>query len=91
MRVIKKETLKLIDVFVQKTEDLNMVLTNIVPPLFEIILSDYSTNDPRAREAEVLSTTSTLISKLANLMTEKVNLILSAVFQCTLDMINKGK
>jgi exportin-1 len=91
MRVIKKETLKLIDIFVQKTEDSAMVLNNIVPPLFEIILQDYTSNDPRCRDAEVLTTTATLIVKLEGMMTDKINLILSAVFQCTLDMINKGK
>jgi exportin-1 len=90
MRVVKKETLKLIDIFVQKTEDPVMVMNNIVPPLLEIILSDYTANNPLARDAEVLSTTATLIMKLGDMMTDKVNAILSSVFQCTVEMINKG-
>ena len=89
MRVVKKETLRLIDTFVQKSEELQLVIENIVPPLFEIILADYTHNVPQARDAEVMTVIATLVAKLSGMMTGKVPAILGAIFECTLDMINK--
>lgn len=64
LRTIKKEILKLIDTYVQKAEDLEMVTNNIVPPLLEAVLVDYNRNVPDARDPEVLNVISTIISKL---------------------------
>jgi exportin-1 len=64
LRTIKKEILKLIDTYVQKADDLEMVNANIVPPLLEAVLTDYSSNVPDAREAEVLNVMTTIITKL---------------------------
>jgi exportin-1 len=64
LRTIKKEILKLIDTYVQKADDLEMVNTNIVPPLLDAVLVDYNRNVPDARDAEVLNVMSTVISKL---------------------------
>ena len=64
LRTIKKEILKLIETYVQKADDLEMVSTNIVPNLMEAVLQDYKTNVPDARDAEVLNVMSTVITKL---------------------------
>lgn len=64
LRTIKKEILKLIDTYVQKADDLEMVNNNIVPPLLEAVLVDYNRNVPDARDPEVLNVMSTIISKL---------------------------
>ena len=64
LRTIKKEILKLVDTYVQKAEDLEMVTNNIVPPLLEAVLVDYNRNVPDARDPEVLNVMSTIISKL---------------------------
>lgn len=64
MRTIKKEILKLIDTYVQKADDLEMVNANMVPPLLEAVLVDYNRNVPDAREAEVLNVMTTIIHKL---------------------------
>lgn len=64
LRTIKKEILKLVDTYVQKAEDLEMVANNIVPPLLEAVLVDYNRNVPDARDPEVLNVMSTIISKL---------------------------
>ena len=92
-----------------------MVNESMVPPLLDAILLDYQRNVPDARDAEVLSVTTTIIHKLhvrwtpgrsrhmvssffnsrsdANLlqalMDDKISPIMDAVFECTLDMINK--
>ncbi|CAK4010226.1 probable nuclear transport receptor CRM1 MSN5 (importin beta superfamily) [Lecanosticta acicola] len=89
LRTIKKEILKLITTYVEKADDLEMIHTQLVPQLLEAILLDYKNNVPDAREAEVLAVITMLISKLQGMMTEQVPAILDAVFECTLDMINK--
>ncbi|KAH1567110.1 hypothetical protein KXV73_000703, partial [Aspergillus fumigatus] len=89
LRTIKKEILKLIDTYVQKADDLEMVNANMVPPLLEAVLVDYNRNVPDAREAEVLNVMTTIVHKLHSLMEDKVPLIMESVFECTLEMINK--
>ncbi len=64
LRTIKKEILKLIDMFVQKADDLDMINNNIVPPLLDAVLVDYNRNVPDARDAEVLNVMSTIVTKL---------------------------
>lgn len=64
MRTIKKEILKLIDIYVLKADDLEAVNNNLVPPLLEAVLSDYNRNVPDARDAEVLNVMTTIITKL---------------------------
>jgi exportin-1 len=49
---------------VEKTDDLEMVNANMVPPLLEAVLLDYNRNVPDAREAEVLNVMTTIIHKL---------------------------
>lgn len=64
LRTIKKEILKLIDIYVEKAEDLEMVNNNIVPALLDAVLVDYNRNVPDARDAEVLNVMTTIITKL---------------------------
>jgi exportin-1 len=115
LKTIKKEILKLVDIYVQKADDLSMVNESMVPPLLDAILLDYQRNVPDARDAEVLGVTTTIVHKLhvrwtptrsrhlvrpctppethannsQNLMDDKISPIMDAVFECTLDMINK--
>lgn len=64
LRTIKKEILKLINTYVEKADDLEMVHNSLVPGLLEAVLQDYRQNVPDAREAEVLNVMTTIISKL---------------------------
>lgn len=64
LRTIKKEILKLIDIYVDKAEDLQMVNESMVPPLLDAVLLDYKSNVPDAREAEVLNVMTTILHKL---------------------------
>ncbi|KAF3172605.1 Karyopherin transporter [Orbilia oligospora] len=89
LRTVKKEILKLIDIYVQKADDLNAVNDDIVPPLLDAILGDYAGSVPDARDPEVLNVISTIISKLRTKMEDKVPSIMGNVFECTLEMINK--
>jgi len=90
MRVVKKETLKLISHWVERSNDPQMVLDNFIPPMLEAVLTDYQRcSVPSAREPEVLSVMGTVVNKLKNYITPQVPKIFDAVFECTLDMINK--
>lgn len=64
LRTIKKEILKLIDIYVLKADDSEAVNANVVPPLLDAVLSDYNRNVPDARDAEVLNVMTTIITKL---------------------------
>lgn len=63
-RTIKKEVLKLIDGFVSKADDLHSVNQNMIPPLLEAVLNDYTNNVEPAKEAEVLNVMSNIITRL---------------------------
>ncbi|XP_022122782.1 exportin-1 [Pieris rapae] len=90
MRIIKKETLKLIASWVSRSTDNSMVLENFIPPLLDAVLLDYQrTAVPDAREPEVLSCMAAIVNKLGGHITSEVPKIFDAVFECTLDMINK--
>lgn len=65
LRTIKKEILKLIETYVEKTEDLQGVRTQMVPMLLDSVLVDYNRNVPGARDAEVLKAMSVIITKLS--------------------------
>ena len=65
------------------------VADNFIPPLLEAVLLDYKRNVPLAREPEVLSTMATIVNKLENHITKDIPQIFDAVFECTLEMINK--
>lgn len=90
MRVVKKETLKLISDWVSRTNEHQMVLDNFIPHLLDAVLIDYQkTNVACAREPEVLSAMATIVNKLEGYITSEVPKIFDAVFECTLEMINK--
>ncbi|EON68851.1 exportin-1 [Coniosporium apollinis CBS 100218] len=89
LRTIKKEILKLINTYVDKADDLEMVHNTLVPGLLEAVLLDYKRNVPDAREAEVLNVMTTIINKLHSLMEDQIMNIMDSVFDCTLNMINK--
>eukprot|EP01018_Ginkgo_biloba_P010449 Gb_26953 [translate_table: standard] len=90
LRSVKRETLKLIETFVDKAEDQPQIGKQFVPPMMDPILGDYSRNVPDARESEVLSLFATIINKYKGAMMEDVPRIFEAVFACTLEMITKN-
>lgn len=90
MRVVKKETLKLISCWVERSTDPQMVLENFIPPMLEAVLADYQRCAvPSAREPEVLSVMACVVNKLRSHITSNIPQIFDAVFECTLEMINK--
>merc|ERR1719153_243042 len=58
--------------------------------MLEAVLTDYQRCAvPSAREPEVLSVMGTVVNKLKNYIIPQIPKIFDAVFECTLDMINK--
>ncbi|KAI8901081.1 CRM1 C terminal-domain-containing protein [Globomyces pollinis-pini] len=90
LRTIKKEVLKLMDTYIQKADDLPAVNNTMIPTLLMAVLVDYSANVEPAKEAEVLNVMANIVTRLGPLMSDKVVGILDAVFECTLNMINKN-
>ena len=64
LRTVKKEILRLMETYIKKAEDLDAVYNNFIPPLLDAILSDYQSNVPAARDAEVLNVMATITSRL---------------------------
>ncbi|KAI3756998.1 hypothetical protein L6452_04531 [Arctium lappa] len=90
LRSVKRETLKLIETFLDKAEDQPQIGKQFVPPMMDPVLGDYARNVPDAREPEVLSLFATIINKYKVAMIDDVPRIFEAVFQCTLEMITKN-
>lgn len=89
LRTVKKDVLRLVEAYVQKCDNGPVFVENFVPVLLDAILGDYNQNIEQARDAEVLSLTASIISRFSSLMSDKIAPILDAVFECTLNMINK--
>lgn len=62
---VKRETLKLIETFLDKAEGQPHIGKQFVPPMMDPVLGDYARNLPDARESEVLSLFATIINKYA--------------------------
>ncbi|KAF5725608.1 protein EXPORTIN 1A [Tripterygium wilfordii] len=90
LRSVKRETLKLIETFLDKAEDQPDIGKQFVPPMLDHVLGDYARNVPDARESEVMSLFATIINKYKGTMTDDVPRIFEAIFQCTLEMITKN-
>lgn len=60
---VKRETLKLIETFLDKAEDQPQIGKQFVPPMMDPVLGDYARNVPDARESEVLSLFATIVNK----------------------------
>nr|VZI31082.1 unnamed protein product [Spirometra erinaceieuropaei] len=65
------------------------VANDFLPPLLDAVALDYQQSSPSAREPEVLNTMATIVNRLGECVLPALPRILDAVFQCTLEMINK--
>jgi len=90
MRAVKRETLKLVETVVDKTEDVPRIVAHIVPPLMDPVLGDYQRNLPDTRDPEVLSLFAAIVNKTQGAITEAIPRIFESVFECTLMMITKN-
>ncbi|CAH8670042.1 unnamed protein product [Dicrocoelium dendriticum] len=89
MRSVKKAILNVLSCWIHRTTDPVMVADSFVPPLLDAVAEDYRRNLPAAREAEVLGLMTTLVTRLQEHILPTLPRILDAVFQSTLEMIDK--
>mmetsp|Transcript_15108 Transcript_15108/g.50989 ORF Transcript_15108/g.50989 Transcript_15108/m.50989 type:complete len:1084 (-) Transcript_15108:130-3381(-) len=87
MRAVKRETLRLIETTVEKSEEMPRIVAHFVPPLVDYVLADYQSNHPETRDPEVLSVFAAIIRRAGDSITDQVPRVLGAVFECTLAMI----
>eukprot|EP00184_Porphyridium_aerugineum_P001652 CAMPEP_0184694542 /NCGR_PEP_ID=MMETSP0313-20130426/2455_1 /TAXON_ID=2792 /ORGANISM="Porphyridium aerugineum, Strain SAG 1380-2" /LENGTH=1108 /DNA_ID=CAMNT_0027152839 /DNA_START=320 /DNA_END=3643 /DNA_ORIENTATION=+ len=92
MRAVKKEVLRVIEAFLTALDakDRDLVFTEIVEPMTEPILGNYYSSIPEARDAEVLSLFSEIITAMKGLDTPVIRLIFKSLFSVTLDMIRNN-
>ncbi|GMI39796.1 hypothetical protein TeGR_g11582, partial [Tetraparma gracilis] len=94
MRTVKKEVLKLLSVFIEKSGEPDsppaQVAQGFLPPVLDPILLDYKTGVPQARDAEVLGLFTVVIDKLKGEVLEEVPRILDSTFMVTLEMITQN-
>ncbi|KAJ6606940.1 CRM1 C terminal-domain-containing protein [Mycena sp. CBHHK59/15] len=89
LRTVKKDILKLMETYIKAAEDLEAVNANFMPLLLDAMLGDYNRNVPIAREPEVLHLMAVIVGRLGPLLTLQVPATLDAVFEPTLNMINR--
>ncbi|KAI3824575.1 hypothetical protein L1987_06038 [Smallanthus sonchifolius] len=86
---VKRETLKLIETFMDKAEDQPQIGKQFVPPMVDPVLGDYARNLPDARESEVLSLFATIINNsLENLITQLNSKKQDTLEKCELEQIS---
>ena len=94
MRGIKKEVLRLLTAFIEKSGEPEStpayVAQQIMPPMLEPVLTDYRSAAPEARDAEVLTLFAAAVEKLEKHLVPEVPRILDNIFEVTLEMINKN-
>eukprot|EP01060_Flectonema_neradi_P008590 TRINITY_DN16125_c0_g1_i1.p1 TRINITY_DN16125_c0_g1~~TRINITY_DN16125_c0_g1_i1.p1 ORF type:complete len:828 (+),score=123.29 TRINITY_DN16125_c0_g1_i1:42-2486(+) len=66
MRIVKKESLRLIEEYVKKSNDTQEVTQRIIPPLLNTVLSDYNKSVEQAKDPQVLSLCTILVSRFGN-------------------------
>jgi len=89
MRTVKRETLNLINSFLQVCHSVE-IIHGFLPPLLPNVLEDYKVSVPDARDSEVLTLVATIVSKCQHTITNEIPVMFNAVFECTLQMITNN-
>ena len=87
LRQVKKEILKLCEIYVKKVDDLQSVTQTMIPGLLPAVLADYQECIDAAKDAQVLHMLSGIISRLGTLVSDYVQAIFDAVFVGTMNLI----
>lgn len=87
MRLIKKEILKVIELFVEHTLQDSFIAQECMPQVFDSILSDYVTSHPFAREPGTLALVTACVQRLKGLLSGDCAAILEHTFAPTVSFI----
>lgn len=86
---IKKLILTLMTSFIDNTRNHNIIILDIIEPLFNVTLEDYANSLPDLREVELLGTLRVIVDKVGYKINGQVIKIMHCVFSNTINMINK--
>jgi exportin-1 len=89
MRLVKREALHLIGLWISMSDNPEVVMQNFIPPLLEAVLGDYQNSIPQARDEQVLATMVKIVKKLQGNITGSVLDIFGAIFESTISMITQ--
>ena len=89
MKTVRRDVLKLITTFISKTQNHEIVITEFLPALSDLII-DYNNNVPDARDPEVLFLFATMVKHLGEALTAHIPKILEYLFASTLGMISEN-
>lgn len=90
MRLIKRESLLLINEWINHCTDPEVLKTHMVGELLQATLEDYSTSIPEAREPEVINCAVAIISKLREQVDSFISPMFMYIFEPTIAMISKS-
>jgi len=65
LKLLRRDILKLIQIYLEKEVDFSYFNTNFLPPLQEMV-NDYTSSDPNSRDPETLSLFATVLKKEGN-------------------------
>ncbi|KAI9294610.1 exportin-1 [Neoconidiobolus thromboides FSU 785] len=88
LRIVRKETLILLDVYISNSTNKEFVLLELVPNLIDTYLLSYRESNPLSKEPEVLDLFGSCAEQLGSALNGKVADIFNHILQCTIEMIS---
>eukprot|EP01053_Blabericola_migrator_P000919 Blabericola_migrator_1__918@NODE_1226_length_5052_cov_80_009629_g831_i0_p1_GENE_NODE_1226_length_5052_cov_80_009629_g831_i0NODE_1226_length_5052_cov_80_009629_g831_i0_p1_ORF_typecomplete_len1077_score272_82CRM1_C/PF08767_11/9_8e02CRM1_C/PF08767_11/3_7e03CRM1_C/PF08767_11/2_6e03CRM1_C/PF08767_11/1_5e54Xpo1/PF08389_12/1_3e04Xpo1/PF08389_12/7e31Xpo1/PF08389_12/1_2e03Xpo1/PF08389_12/1_3e04Xpo1/PF08389_12/1_2e03CRM1_repeat_2/PF18784_1/6_9e23CRM1_repeat_3/PF18787_1/5_8e21CRM1_repeat/PF18777_1/1e08IBN_ len=94
MRSTKRVSIRLIDLFINKSSQNSpaareIIVQQVLPPLWETVYVGYSNAPPELRDPEVLGLSASLVTKLNDQISQHFPLMFTPLFEPTLAMVNK--
>jgi len=88
MKLVRRDILKLIQIYIENTSNFTYFNQNFLPSLQNLV-EDYQQNSANARDPEVLFLFATLLRKEGQNLTEFLQTILYSLCETTLEMIKR--
>jgi len=89
-RAVKRESLRLFRTYIENATNVEEVAKDFVPPLLQAVLVDYSQNIDEAKDPEVLSLMTAIVTSLKDHILGSIQNIYACIFECTLAMIKNN-
>ncbi|EPY20866.1 exportin-1 [Strigomonas culicis] len=87
MRLCKREILKILEAFIENSEQLDYISQNVIGEIFSTVLVDYQNSIPAVKEAGAMALAAASVRTLGARLSDKCDSILSCTFDTTVAMI----
>ena len=87
MRLVKKEILKILEVFIENTVETEYVAHTCMPPILSLVLVDYQSSSAVAKEPGALALVTACTKRLGPLISQNIAAICDHTFDCTVAII----